>query len=389
MKMEKRRITLLILVMLCIFASSCSEEVTFSKPSSFDNKVKNIIFCIGDGMGLGQVFFTRIHDVGVDGKLNMEQMPVTGIIRTHSANALVTDSAAAATAMSSGIKTNNGMLGMNAEKNEYQTILQAAKEQGLMTGLVATSAITHATPAAFASHVESRGMQNQIAEQLLANKVNVLLGGGRAFFLPKTNPNSKRTDEKDLLLEAEKSGYTYIETAEELALAKGEYLLGLFQVDALTTKSPEPTLAELTDKAIEILSVDKQGFFLMVEGSQIDWACHANDIEKNIRQTRLFDEAVKQAIDFAIEDKHTLVLVTADHETGGLTVNGGNLNGQDLDVHWSTGGHTGLPVVVYAFGPGAEQFTGVYDNTDIPKKFAELLGIESFPVAIEKAALNF
>jgi len=387
--MQKRKITLLTLIILCTFASSCSREVSISKPFLFDNKVKNIIFCIGDGMGLGQVYFTRVCDAGVAGKLYMEQMPITGIMRTHSANSLVSGSAASATAMSCGVKTNNGMIGMTSEKNVYQTILQAAKEKGLMTGLVATSEITHATPAAFASHVESRGMQNQIAAQLLANKVNVLLGGGRAFFLPKSNPDSKRTDEKDLIGDAEKAGYTYVETAEELASAKGEYILGLFQLDGLTTESPEPTLAQLTDKAIGVLNVDRQGFFLMVEGSQIDWACHANNIEKNIEQVLLFDEAVKQAVDFAIKDKHTLVVVTADHETGGLTVRGGKLSGQDLDIHWSTGGHTGLPVVVYAFGPGAEYFTGVYDNTDIPKKFAQLLGIEPFPAVTKKAATKF
>ena len=145
-------------------------------------------------------------------------------------------------------------------------------------------------------------------------------------------------------------------------------------------KSPEPDLAELTKKAIEILNSAPHGFFLMIEGSQIDWACHDNNAKEAVKKTLLFDEAVKAAIDFALKDKHTLVIVTADHETGGLTIKkGGDLQGRNLNLKWTTRGHTGLPVPIYAFGPAAGTFTGVYDNTEVPKKIAKLLGIKSFP----------
>jgi alkaline phosphatase len=148
-------------------------------------------------------------------------------------------------------------------------------------------------------------------------------------------------------------------------------------------------LAELTAKAIDVLdnegeSGGKQGFFLMVEGSQIDWACHDNDAAGTIRQTLLFDEAVKTAIDFAQKDKHTLVVVTADHETGGLTITGGSTKGRHLDIKWSTKGHSAMPVPIYAFGPKADIFAGTYDNTEVPRKFANLLGISSFPKALSK-----
>jgi len=356
-------------------------------PTFHGKKVRNIIFCIGDGMGLGQIALARMKAAGPGGTLYMERMPVIGFCRTHSANALVTDSAAAGTALASGVKTNNGMLGITADLTRYQTILEAAKAKGMATGLVVTSAITHATPAAFAFHVRSRQMQDKIAEQLIANKVNILFGGGEEYFLPESSSKSRRNDQKDLIEQAKEAGYLYIRTAKELRNVRHSHILGLFQLGPLTTVAPEPTLAELTAKAIDILNHEgkghkKQGFFLMVEGSQIDWACHDNDAARAVRQTLLFDQAVKAAVDFARKDKHTLVVVTADHETGGLTIIGGNLKGDDLDVNWSTGGHSAMPVPVYAFGPKAEVFAGTYDNTEVPKKFARLLGITPFPKAL-------
>lgn len=379
-------------------AGSNAEDLSFYKPSSDTKpypasdgqKVKNIIFCIGDGMGAGQVTAARIRAAGVDGKLYMERMPTTGIVRTHSADSLITDSAASGTALACGVKTKNGMIGMTADGKKYKTILEAAGEQGRLTGLVTTTQITNATPAAFAAHIESRQIQDKIAEQLLANRVNVLFGGGKRYFLPATDANSKRKDRKDLIAQAKRAGYTYIQTAEELKSAQGRFLLGLFQTGPLSTQPPEPSLAELTAKAIEILSSNGQGeskgFFLMIEGGQIDWACHDNDLDNTIRQTLLFDLAVKNAVDFALKDGLTLVVVTADHETGGLNIIGGK-GKNNLEVCWCTKGHSGLPVPVYALGPKAEIFSGVYDNTEIAEKFAELLDIKPFPkTATQKSA---
>lgn len=361
----------------------CDASGRHSYRLSSDKKVRNIIFCIGDGMGLGQIMLTRIKTCGADGTLYIEQLPITGIINTHSANALVTDSAAAGTAMACGVKTNNGMIGQTPDGKNYQTILEACKQKGMATGLVATSTITHATPASFASHVKSRDMQDVIAEQLLANNVTVLLGGGREYFLPMSDPKSKRKDEKNLIEQAKAQGYSYVQTAEELKKVNTASLLGLFQPGPLTTLPPEPTLPQLTDKAIQLLNDAQQGkdegFFLMVEGSQIDWACHENDANNTIRQTILFDQAVKEALDFAVTDGQTLIVVTADHETAGLTINDGKLDGTALRINWSTKGHTASAVPVFAFGPNAQLFAGVYDNTDLPKKLAQLAGINSFP----------
>lgn len=360
------------------FYKGPSETETLGNISG--TKVRNVIFLIGDGMGLGQITTARVATVGLGNTLWMGKMPATGITYTHSANAAVTDSAAAGTALATGLKTNNGVICMSPDKSKkYRTILDCCKGRGMATGLVVTSRMTHATPACFASHVENRGMEAEIAEQLLTNKVNVLLGGGRDFFVPRSIEGSKRTDETNLIEQAKKNGYNYVETTEQLMSAKGPYMLGLFQMAALETTTPEPSLAQMTKKTIEILSKNKNGFFIMVEGSQIDWGCHNNNINNSIRQTLLFDEAVKAAIDYAIFDKHTLVIATADHETGGLVLGGIDPKTKEMIVHWSTKGHSGLPVPIYAYGPGDDAFVGVYDNTEVPQKIAALLNIRHFP----------
>lgn len=228
-------------------------------------------------------------------------------------------------------------------------------------------------------------MNVQIAEQMLQNRVNVMFGGGREYFIPKP-AKEKQFAQKDLIAKAIADGYEYAENAEKLQRVEGPYVLGLFQLGPLSTKNPELSLPVLTDKAIELLngsykedSNENEGFFLMVEGSQIDWACHANKADEMVRLTLLFDLAVKKAVDFALEDGKTLVVVTADHETGGLAINNGRTDGTKLKIAWTSKGHTASFVPVFAFGPGAELFAGVYDNTDIPKKFAKLLGIKDFP----------
>ncbi len=370
------------------------DDLSFYRPASTTTlypltdtkKIRNVILCIGDGMGLSQITLASMKAGGATGRLCLERMPVTGLVRTYSASSRVTDSAAAATAMATGIKTNNGMIGRTPGGQAYQTILEAVKAKGMTTGLVATSTITHATPASFASHVDSRATEAAIAEQLIANRVNVLLGGGRKYFLPRSDPNSARKDDRDLIAEARQAGYAYVTTERELHSAHSTDILGLFQFDSLTTIAPEPNLACLTRKAIQVLtgrnsksSRAKGGFFLMVEGSQIDWACHDNDAGKAIRQTLLFDQAVQVAVDFALEDGHTLVIVTADHETGGLTLPAGSKTSPDPAVRWSTKGHTSTPVPIGALGPRASIFAGMQDNTDIARKIAQLLRITPFP----------
>ncbi|MBN1893341.1 alkaline phosphatase [bacterium] len=341
---------------------------------------RNLIFCIGDGMGISQIAAARISMAGPDGRSSLERMPVTGLGCTHSADQLVTDSGAGGTALSTGFKTKNGMIGMNPDTVAVRSILEACMARGMSAGLVATSSVTHATPAAFGAHVPDRDMQFRIAEQLLENRIQVLLGGGLDYFLPESSGSGKRRDGRDLLSAAGEAGYAVVRTREAFEACKSEKIIGLFGGDHLTDGAAnEPTLAELSRKAIDALQKDPDGFFLMIEGSQIDWACHGNDFENMIRQFRSFDEAVGRALAFAEKDGRTLVVVTADHETGGLALLGGMMTGDSLKTGWATDHHSGIPVPVFASGPGAESFTGVHDNTDIPKIAAKILGLKDFP----------
>ena len=184
--------------------------------ASADVAVRNIIFMIGDGMGIGQVRAVSLQVYKGKQLLQLEQMPVTGLSLTHSADNIITDSAASGTAMSSGYKTRNRMIGMGPDTVAHQTILEAARARGLKTGLIATSTITHATPASFAAHVEARYMHNEIAAQILNTGPDLILGGGMQYFLPAGHDDSKRKDDRDLLGEAEKLGYTIVRDAQGL-----------------------------------------------------------------------------------------------------------------------------------------------------------------------------
>lgn len=339
---------------------------------------RNIILFIGDGMGLAQVTAARISLGHPNASLAMDSMRYAALVKTHSADVegssgVITDSAAAATAMATGHKTKNGMLGVLPDGRSVRSILEAARSQGRSTGLVTTVTITHATPAGFAAKVASRGDEAEIAVQLLERRVDVLLGGGEAFFLPQSAAGSKRKDDRNLLDEARAAGYRVVRTREELAGATDGRILGLFHPSYLQGSAAEPSLAEMTQAALRVLSRNRKGFFLMVEGGQIDGACHANDAPAAVKQTLEFDAAVAVGLEFARKHGDTLVIVTADHETGGLSLIGPPA-GSSARVGWSWGtkGHSAVMVPLLADGPGAERFTGVLDNTDIARRMAGL-----------------
>ena len=400
MKSKKISILIVLLVLSCFACERTepiSDDFSFYTPSEDkspfplvpEGPVKNVILMIGDGMGLPHIAATRTIVLGAHGRLYIERMPVTGIIDHYSADEFVSDSAATGTSLATGYKTNSDMIGLLPDGTPALTILEAARDIGMATGLVATLTITHATPAAFAAHIHDRDLEAEIAVQLLESKVNVLLGGGRALFKPGVSGYKfERSDGRDLTREARDRGYEYVETRDELMNAKADngYLLGLFSDGFMLVQDSEPTLAEMTDKALEILSRNEKGFFLMVEGSQIDWGAEDNDINYTIREQLHFDLAIGNAIQFAMKDDETLVVATADHEAGGMFIPEGPPNQLDgkISIGWGTDGHSGVPVPVFAYGPHAEKFMGWYDNTEIPKRIANILGISDFPRKILK-----
>ena len=350
----------LIFVVFALAASSC---LAASVP-------KNIILLIGDGMGVGAITAARCAGPGPNGRLLMDGMPVTGFALTHPVDALVTDSAASGTALATGVKTKNGMIGQDPKGAPLLSILEAARDMGKSTGVVTTDAIVGATPAAFYAHVENRKQGDDIAAQVLPARMNIAFGGGRSRFIPKTDSQDGRKDGRDLLDEARKRGYDVVTTPEELRKAAGDRILGLFD------DSSNPALDELTAKTLSVLNRNPKGFFVMVESSWPDGGGHANNAELVVKGVRALDAALGKALELAKSDGQTLVVVTADHDTGGLAIQDSDDKNPGFKPQWTGGGHTGNMVAVYAFGPGSERFAGTLDNTEIPKIFAELWGVK-------------
>ncbi|WP_400242315.1 alkaline phosphatase [Niallia sp. JL1B1071] len=285
------------------------------------DKPKNVILLIGDGMGIGQMEIARLFEHGVKGKLFIETLPFTAIVHTSSSNNRVTDSAAGGTALAIGQKTNNGMIGITPNGKNQDSILDIFQKDGKRTAVITTNSVTDATPASFTASVNNRWAdQEEIAKQQLSNKVDIIMGGGKKYFTRKDKRGV------DLIDAFKNSGYSYISTVDQLEKTNSNKILGLFgdahlnfQLDKNLLKTTEPTLQEMTKKALDILSKDEEGFFAMIEGGRIDHASHASDITGIWKETIAFDEVVKYCVEWANKRKDTLVVVAADHETMGVS----------------------------------------------------------------------
>ena len=327
---------------------------------------RNVIVMIGDGMGVAQVTAGLTANGGY---LFLDNFKHMGLAKTHSSDNYITDSAAGGTALSTGQKTYNGAIGVNTDTVAIKTILEMAEEKQLATGLVSTSAITHATPASYIAHQGSRGSYEDIAADFLKTDIDVFIGGGYKHF-------AHRADKRDLTIELQKNGYQVLRNMDEIAKVKSGKLAGL-TADEHNEVYPnrKMNLPLSTETALNILDQNEKGFFIMIEGSQIDWGGHANNTVYIVNEMLDFDRAVGKALEFAARDGETLVIVTADHETGGMALVDGDMKTGMVKAAYPTGGHTPIMVPVFAYGPGAENFTGIMDNTDIPKKIMKLLGL--------------
>jgi alkaline phosphatase len=412
---------------------------------------RNVIVFIADGTGPASFTMAREYVRYKTGRdlLALDAITV-GTVQTFSTDSRVTDSAASATAYAAGVKTYNGAISVDTLRQPVATLLEAAEARGMATGLVVTTHVTHATPAAFSAHVPDRGMEDEIAVQQLAQGIDVFFGGGRAFFLPAAAGGS-REDGRSLLREAEAAGYQVVLTKEAFSQPLRAPVLGLFapynmayEIDRDPVQ--EPSLADMTARAIDLLREDPDGFFLLVEGSRNDHAAHENDAAAHLHDVLAYDEAVAVALAFARVDGATLLVATSDHETGGLTlgraVEGESVYGwepavldavqvslepltaeirrrdqapcdvlqaragvacteaeralleaalaADEGLHsllsemvarravlgWTTGGHTGVDVPLFAAGPGADRFVGHHDNATVGRTVAGLLGFD-------------
>jgi alkaline phosphatase len=362
-----------------------------------DRPVKAIILFIGDGMGQNQRLGAQWLALGQEELLSMDNMPVRGMMGTAAANRAITDSAASATALASGIKTNYRVVGMSPDYTPVETILEQAHARGWATGLITTVPLTHATPAAFAAHVSYRYRELEIAKQMMASGVDVLLGGGEDDFLPYGVQgcfpgNGNRVDKLNLVEQAVNTGYTLVCTGEELLgldTQATQKLIGFFGDEEMHIPF-NPTLADMTRVAIDVLSNDPDGFFLMVEGGQIDWEAEDNHALETMKLTVGLNAAVTMAQVYAVGEPNTLIIVTADHESGGMSLNldcagtfrqDGPFNmpdGTEFCVDWETGGHTGVDVPVTAQGPWSWMLYGEYPNTWVYRVMYAALTGEGF-----------
>ncbi len=354
------------LLIFFILLAGCTQKTNQESRSTPSQRAKNIILMIGDGMGTTQVYSGLIAN---HGELNLQHFPITGFSKTYSADNLITDSAAGATAFSTGHKTKNGAVGVDPNGKPVPTILETASKNGLASGLVVTCSVTHATPACFVAHETSRNMTKEIAADFLNSGIDVFIGGGRQDF-------EKRDDGRNLLNELTQKGYQVVTDQNMLEN------IHVGKLAALITEGHLPKeldgrgdyLPNATEKALELLSKNEKGFFLMVEGSQIDWGGHDNDTDYITSEMLDFDHAVGKALDFAQSNGETLVIVTADHETGGFAIVDGNIKEGKVEGKFTTEHHTAVMVPVFAYGPQSDQFSGIFENTSIYNKMMSAFG---------------
>lgn len=363
----RKFILILAAVLLGVRTAPCGER----------GEVRNVIFMIGDGMGLAHVSMLQI---GSDfAPTSFDRADGVALIATRSANNRVTDSSAAGTALSSGYKTANSMLGVDTLGGAHPSMMELATRDGRPTGVVVTCYLQHATPGAFYAHAASRSDTEGITRDLLDSRIDVLMGGGGKWL-------DAACGEGGTYLDAfRRRGYCVASSLDEAEKLRAEKLLTIVAPANLPRAAERGDfLPRATAKALELLderaAACGKGFLLMVEGSQIDYAAHANDAAWLLEEMRDFDRAVAAAMDFADRTPGTLVVVTADHETGGLTLCSGNedftLPESGVECRFGTGGHSGTMVPVYLYGTGADRICGVMDNTDLARRIMELLELD-------------
>ena len=361
--------TLISLAIIALAAVSCKENETalqyYATPHTYDivkvqeppqsNAVKNIIFLIGDGMGLEQVSCAWVLN---HGKLNLDNMSHVGLSRTWCTNELITDSGAGGTALAAGVKTAYSHVGTAPDTTDLYSILVDAAKVGKKTGTVVTCHFADATPCDFCCHNEFRYNQDDLIADYVTCGVDYLAGGGLDWF------TVNRKDGRDITKEMADAGYTVALTEEELMAAQLP-VIGILSPDNLPVAGERGDLfRRMVAQGLDQLSQNENGFVMMIEGSCIDDWLHGNDIEKAMEELLDFDRTLGDVLEFAAKDGHTLVVVTADHNTGAITLQDGNLEKGEIGVHFGSESHNGIAVPVYAWGPGSEKFTGIRENAE-------------------------
>lgn len=354
-----------LMIVTILLSISCKNGKTDNSENTKGGSPKNVVLMIGDGMGVAQVYSLIL--VSENGT-SFERFPYSGLAITRSSSNEITDSAAGGTAIATGCKTNNHVIGMDADSLAVPSLLDILAEKGKKTGVVVTCYAAHATPAAFVAHDVNRNNYEEITSEIANNEnLDLIFAGGRKFF-------NERKDGADLFDVMRRADWTIYDSLSQIK--ENEERVAVIAARKHLPEAPErgDFLPKATAKALDILNDNNDdGFFLMVEGSQIDVACHRNDSAYMVEEMLDFDKTVNVVLDFAERNPNTLVIVTADHETGGLTFIDPEGKYKKTEFKYSTHSHTPVFVPVFAFGPGAQNFSGIMENTDIMKKVLEIV----------------
>ncbi len=368
----------LVLATSSVSAQSVNQQsYTFDKPYKVEKvnaprgkKVKNVILMIGDGMSLMHIQAAWTCNRG---HLWLENAQFTGLSKTPATNRLITDSGSGGTSLATGYKTRYHAVGVDEDGNKLKSLVDYAKEAGKSAGVAVTCRLWDATPCDFLSHNIDRDNEQELIAEMANSPVDYVFGGGAKFF-------TNRKDGRNIFKELEKKGYKVFTSRKDLETISKEkgnskvYCVP-FEVDTPLPDERGDLLARASIAGMNLLDQNKNGFFMMVEGSQLDDYGHFNQLDMLMKETLDFDQTFGSIIKWAAEDGETLVVVTADHETGGMTVLGGDYKEGRVEVNFSTKNHSGTMVPVYAFGPGSENFSGFMDNTDICWKIKALMNM--------------
>lgn len=376
MKIARRALLAAVILGLSLTATGKNDQLQkYTHPTSYNvekikapkgKKVKNVVVMIGDGMSLVHVQSAWTCNRG---KLWLENAQYTGFSKTPIANQLIAESGSGGTAIGIGHKTVYHAAGVDAEGNAQPSLVELAAKKGLSTGVAVTCRLWDATPCDFLCHYIDRDQSELLIGQYPDSPVNYVFGGGRKYFKPENRP-----DGRDIFQELRNKGYKVLFTFDDFKKSEDEKVYCVVSDgDTPVPQERGDLLAQASLKELSLLDKNKKGFFMMIEGSQLDDYGHFNQIGMLMEETLDFDQTVGEVFKWAAKDGETLVVVTADHETGGLSLVGGDLETGTVEVRFATDDHSGTIVPVYAFGPGSENFTGFMNNTDIFWKIKKLL----------------
>lgn len=375
--MTLRKIFAAAALALCVHSANAqynmpTQTFTYEHPYAVEKlqapkskKVKNVILMIGDGMSLMHVYTAWAANRG---KLWLENAQATGLSKTWAVKKLVTDSGSGGTSLATGVKTVYHAVGVDPEGKPLTSLVDVAKELGKDAGLAVTCRLWDATPCDFCCHNIDRDKEEELVGDYPTSGVDFVFGGGAQKF-------TNRKDGRDIFKELQKKGYHVSRTLDDFfAYDKNSRIFAVpYDKDTPLPDERGDLLARASMKGISLMNQNKNGFFMMIEGSQLDDYGHFNQLDLLMKETLDFDQTVGEVMKWAAKDGETLVVVTADHETGGLTLVNGNKDEGRVECCFSTKDHSGAMVPVYAFGPGAENFTGIFENTDVFKKIKKLM----------------